>query len=72
MAFGVAAEKAPDLEVLLDPAEQQLDLPARLVEGGDLEGGALEIVGEQGELAAVVAVQVGCGASGWQAWSCLC
>src|SRR5260221_13751248 len=44
--FG-SADEAPEVEMLLDPAEQQLDLPARLVEAGDGDGGALLIVGQQ-------------------------
>src|SRR6266446_1877765 len=55
--IGVASEEGPDLEMLLDPAEQQLDLPARLVEAGDVDGGALEVVGQQSELGSVVAPQ---------------
>jgi hypothetical protein len=48
-AHGVftAAEKAADLEVLLEPLEQQLYLPALFVELRDVGGGALEVVGEQ-------------------------
>ena len=41
------AEEALDLEVLLDPAEEQLDLPAGLVEGCDVGGGRVEIVAER-------------------------
>jgi hypothetical protein len=51
------AEKALDVEMLLDPAEEQLDLPAFAVEGGDLEGGAVEVVGQQDDEAAVVTAQ---------------
>src|SRR6516162_7541248 len=43
----VAAEKAADLEVLLEPFEQQLDVPALFVELCDLDGGPLQVVGEQ-------------------------
>ena len=55
-AHGVvaAAEKAADLEVLLEPFEQQLDLPALLVELCDVGGGALEIVGDQKEWLVVI------------------
>src|SRR5216683_1435434 len=45
------------LEMLLEPAEQQLDLPACLVEAADLDGRALEVVGEEGDLGSVVAPQ---------------
>src|SRR5215813_4396365 len=51
----VVAEELADGEMLLDPAEQQLDLPARLVEGGDLDRRALEIVGDEGDDTALVA-----------------
>ena len=44
----VAAEEGLDLEMLLDPAEEELDLPAGLVEGGDFDGGALHVVGDEG------------------------
>ena len=37
---------AADFEVLLEPFEQQLDLPALFVEPGDLGGRALQIVGQ--------------------------
>src|ERR1700730_16057210 len=51
----VVAEEGPDLEVLLDPPEQQLDLPACLVEAADLDGRALEVVGEEGDLGSIIA-----------------
>src|SRR6267154_4082549 len=54
---GVATEEGRDLEMLLDPSEQQLDLPAPLVEAADLDGGALEVVGEEGDLGSVVALE---------------
>src|SRR6516162_11577023 len=55
-AHGVlaAADKAADLEVLLEPLEQQLDLPALFVELRDVGGGTLEIVGEQIERLVVI------------------
>src|SRR5712691_8594426 len=53
----IAAEEGRDLEMLLDPSEQQLDLPAPLVEAADLDGGALEVVGEEGDLGSVVALE---------------
>lgn len=45
-AHGVLAapEKMPDLQRLLDPAEKQFNLPAPLVERGDLLGGRVEVV----------------------------
>src|SRR5690348_7780725 len=48
------AGEAADPEVLLDPLEEQLDLPALLVEGGDLLGRAVEVVGEQAQQLAAV------------------
>ncbi len=54
---GVAAEEGPDLEMLLDPSEQQLDLPTCLVEAADLDGGAFEVVGEEGDRGSVVALE---------------
>src|SRR6202022_4187313 len=45
----VVAEEAADVEMLFDPAKQELDLPSGLVEGGDVEGGALEVIGQQGD-----------------------
>src|SRR5215475_10581373 len=51
----VVAEELADREMLLDPAEQQFDLPSALVERGDLHGRALKIIGEQGDAAAFVA-----------------
>src|SRR6266478_6330294 len=45
----VVAEKAADVEMLFDPAKQQLDLPSSLVEGGDVDGGSFEVIGQQGD-----------------------
>src|SRR6266853_263659 len=45
----VVAEKAADVEMLFDPAKQELDLPSSLVEGGDVDGGALKVIGQQGD-----------------------
>ncbi len=46
---GVArgAEAAPDREILLEPFEEQLDLPALLVDVGDDVGRQMEDVGEE-------------------------
>ena len=41
------AEERLDLQMLLDPLEEQLDLPAQTVELGDGEGGQREVVGEE-------------------------
>ena len=49
-----AAEEVGDLQVLLEPFEEQFDLPARLVERGDLGSGRGEVVGDEHDLAAGV------------------
>jgi diguanylate cyclase (GGDEF)-like protein len=51
----VGAEELLDVEVLLDPSEQQFNLPAALVEGGDLDGRSSQIVGQKRHYAAGVA-----------------
>ena len=51
----VVADKLANIEVLLDPAEQQFDLPAALVEGRNLDRCALEIVGDESDCLAAVA-----------------
>jgi hypothetical protein len=45
-----------DAQVLLDPFEEQLDLPAALIESADGSGGKGELVGEKDELLAGVRV----------------
>src|SRR5277367_1957546 len=52
--ISAGADEMADGEVLLEPFEEQLDLPAVLVERGDLLGGSVEIVGEQRDLPAGV------------------
>ena len=52
------AEKGLDLEVLLDPLKEQLDLPARLVDGRDRGCSQLEIVGQENVLPARFGVAV--------------
>ena len=58
-AHGVltAAEKAADLEVLLEPFEQQFDVPALFVELCNLDRRPLQVVGEQIE--GLVAIAAG-------------
>src|ERR1700751_102068 len=51
-----SAEEASDVEVLLDPSEQQLDLPPRLVESSDLDGRPRRVIGHQGEPLATAAL----------------
>src|SRR3972149_5060491 len=46
--FG-GAEEALDLQGLLDPAKEQLDGPAALVEIGDLLRGGIEVVAQQAQ-----------------------
>src|SRR6266849_8517181 len=45
----VVAEEAADVEMLFDPAKQQLDLPSGLVEGGDVDDGSFAVIGQQGD-----------------------
>src|SRR5215475_11137608 len=48
------AEKASDFEGLLDPSEEQLDGPAKLVERCDLLGGGVQIVGQDAQHLAAI------------------
>jgi hypothetical protein len=41
------AEEGFDFQVLLSPFEKQLDLPARLVDRGNGQGGELRVVGQK-------------------------
>src|SRR4051812_43660806 len=50
--IAAGAEEALQAQVLLDPLEEQLDLPAAFVERGDARRRGLEVVGEQGDHAA--------------------
>ena len=43
--FG-CTEEVPNFETVLDPSEEQLDLPASLVEFGDFVGGRVQIIGD--------------------------
>src|ERR1700690_1576854 len=54
----VGAEELANVEMLLDPAEQQFDLPAAFVEGCDLDGRAGKIVGEKCNHAAGLAPEL--------------
>ena len=47
-----------DSQVLLDPFEKQFYLPARLVEQADGEGGQVEVVGEETEVAVLFRVVI--------------
>ena len=47
-----------DPKVLLDPFEEELDLPAQLVEVRNGLGGQLELIGEEQEILAVVRIDV--------------
>src|SRR5687768_6900212 len=49
--IATGAEEVVDLEVLLDPFEEQLDLPTGLVETGDFGGRGNEIVAQHRDLA---------------------
>ena len=55
MACG--AEKRLDAQMLLDPFEEQLDLPTAFVELGDGQSRKLEIVGEKPEAFVVLFVR---------------
>src|SRR5881392_4044846 len=50
-AYGIlgSTEEMADFEGMLNPAEEQLDLPAALVEIGDLVGRGVEIVGDDAQ-----------------------
>lgn len=52
-----APEEAAQFKMLLDPAEKQLDLPARFIKRGDGHGRTVEIVRDEGEDHAIVALQ---------------
>jgi hypothetical protein len=69
------AEEVADLEGLLDPAEEQLDLPAAPVEVSDLLGRGMEIVGEDTQLLAGLGVDAeprapGAGRGSYGFWPC--
>jgi hypothetical protein len=55
-AHGVfaSAEEAPDFEDLLDPAEEQLDRPAPLVEIGDFLGRGVKVVRQDAQYLAAI------------------
>src|SRR3546814_6766858 len=45
--IGRSAEERLDAQVLLDPFEEQLDLPALAIQGADRRGGQGALIGEQ-------------------------
>lgn len=47
------AEIVLELQMLLDPFEEQLDLPALLVECSDLLGASFEVIGDQDQVGLV-------------------
>jgi len=53
--FG-GGKKPFDPEVLFDPLEEQFDLPAALVEGGDRQGRQSGVVGEEEQCLARVGI----------------
>ena len=56
----VDGDELGDVEVLLDPAEEQFDLPAGFVAGGEANGGAADIVADDVEdISAVLIVRAG-------------
>ncbi len=48
------AQKVAQFEMLLEPAEQEFDLPALLVAHGDCDGRVAYFIGDQGESLAVI------------------
>src|SRR4030081_2954949 len=54
----VLAHELAKVEMLLDPAEQEFDLPAALVEGRNLDCRAFEIVGDESNRPAFVALHL--------------
>ena len=46
-----------DAQVLLDPFEEQFQLPAALVELRHAEGGQGEVIGQEGQVAAVLGIE---------------
>src|SRR5262249_46363478 len=54
----IRTEELADVEMLLDPAEQEFDLPARFVERCDLDRGAGEVVSDQGHDPALIALDL--------------
>lgn len=49
-----AAEEGFDPEMLFDPAEEEFDLPTLFIEASDLIGRSIEIIADDGELAAAL------------------
>ena len=56
--IAAGSEKSFNLQVLLDPLEKQLDLPASLVDIGNGFGSQLEIVGQKKILLTCVGILV--------------
>src|ERR1017187_2166060 len=54
----VIAEEAAQAQVLLDPAEEKLDLPAAAVNRGDGESRQMEGVGQENEREAAFRIEV--------------
>src|SRR5258705_3176510 len=57
-SVAVVADELTKIEMLLDPAEQQFNLPAPLVEGRNLDCGAFEIVGDEGDGPALITLDL--------------
>src|SRR5215467_3971776 len=53
----VLAKEFADAQMLLDPTEQEFDLPAAFVEGSDLDGGASQVIGDERDRPTLVAPQ---------------
>src|SRR5258705_13084258 len=57
-SVAVVADELTKIEMLLDPAEQQFNLPAPLVNVRNLDCGAFEIVGDEGDGPALITLDL--------------
>ena len=57
-AVGACGEESAQAQVLFDPAEEQLDLPAAAVDGGDDQCGQGEVVGQKDERQIVLCIKI--------------
>jgi hypothetical protein len=52
------SEKGFDTQVLFDPLEEEFDLPAALIESGNLSRGQQEIVGQKNQTVRVLKIPI--------------
>jgi len=52
------SEKCFDSQVLFDPLEEEFDLPAALIESGNLSRGQQEIVGQKNQTVRVLKIPI--------------